>query len=381
MEQARSPEGPERRHGVRIPFEFWITVVGGEEEPRCLSGNISVSGLYLYTDQTLGPAGTILRLRIATYDRDQEVEVVAHVVRQVMLHDMYRGELVAGIALGFVFRSDEQRHDVEQFVFQVTQLQGDRRGEREMEHNFLAKVDVGGPMAQERGAVVRSMTPDRMMLEAAWSMGVGESIQVEVSLPASRKKEAYSGTVSSCNRLTRPDGQVYYEVHVSFRPIAHPTDLYSAAAVLQALEGEPPEASSSPARAKPLRSVLGEATPVAISGESALVSIYHLRGTLDQMNLTSLLSFLELERRTGVCSIWIRTQRIRLYVRDGQLIDLERDGRAADPYVLLPALMELEQGEFEVAFRPVKREDRLGVSTTGLLLELARPEDESDGKF
>ena len=110
-----------------------------------------------------------------------------------------------------------------------------------------------------------------------------------------------------------------------------------------------------------------------------MISIYHLRGTLAQMGLTSLLSFLDIERRTGVCTIWIRKRVIKLYLREGRLIDVERDERPADPHALLPGLIDLDRGEFEVAFRPVEREDRIGMTTTVLLLELTQRKDESDG--
>lgn len=377
MTSDKIAEGPERRHGARIDSEFWITDLGGDEEPLCMSGNVSVSGLYLFTEKSMGDAGTVLQLKIATYDQDEEVEVVVHVVREVRISDMYRGDRLAGVALGFLFRGEPQRHDMEQFVFQVALLQGDRKGNLESQPSFEAKVDGPGDGAGLRGAVVRALSPDRMMMEADWSMEVGESIQVEVRLPASRKKVAFTGTVSSCNEFTRPDGKVLYEVLVSFNQITHDTDLYSAAAVRQALEGDPSPVPA--ANADPFRSMLGARLQAPTAKERSVVSIYHLRGTLAQMGLTSLLSFLDLERRTGVCTLYIRKRVIRLFLRHGRLIDVERDGRPADPYVLLPGLLELDQGEFEIAFRPVARKDRLGVSTTALLLEIAQRRDESNG--
>ena len=354
-------------------------MLGVEEEPRCISGNVSVSGLYLYTHKSLGPAGTILQLKVATYDQDEEVEVVVHVVREVKISDMYRGEQLAGIALGFLFRGETQRHDVEQFVFQVALLQGDRQGELEIQHKFEATVEGAVEADGARGAVVRSLTPDQMVMEADWSMEVGETIQVEVRLPASRKTVAFTGTVRSCKMVTRMDGVVLYEVRVSFDQITHDTDLYSAAAVRHALEQSPPGPPRTTASAEPFRTILGDATQAPTAEQSGLVSIYHLRGTLAQMGLTSLLSFLDLERRTGVCTLLIRKRTIKLYIRHGRLIDVERDGVAADPHALLPGLLELEQGEFEIAFRPVERRDRLGVSTTALLLEMAQRKDESHG--
>lgn len=350
-----------------------------EEEPRCLSGNVSVSGLYLYTDQTLGPAGTILQLKVATYDQDEEVEVVVHVVREVKISDMYRGEQLAGIALGFLFRGEAQRHDVEQFVFQVALLQGDRQGELKIQHKFEAKVEGAAEEDEARGAVVRSLTPDRMVMEADWSMEVGESIQVEVRLPASRKTVAFKGTVRTCNMVTRTDGKVMYEVRVSFDQITHDTDQYSAAAVCRALEQQDPIPPRTTASAEPFRSMLGEATQAPTAEQSGLVSIYHLRGTLAQMGLSSLLTFLDMERRSGVCTLHIRKRTIKLYIRNGRLIDVERDNLPADPHALLPGLLELDQGEFEIAFRPVDRRDRLGVSTMTLLLEIAQRKDERHG--
>ncbi len=379
MEEAKIISGSERRHGARINSEFWVCVKGRDTQPHCVSGDISVSGIFLYIDKSIGAAGSIHEMEISTYDQGETVAVMSLVVREVTVTDMYRGDLVVGVVMGFLFQDPEQRHDVEQFVFQVAMLQGDRPGDMEIQHSFDATVDNdnGGPGQKE--AVVRSLAPDRMVMETDWPLKVGETIQVEVRLPASNKVVGFSGKVRSSNMTSRDDGSIFYEVHVSFEEISHDTDQYSAAAVRHAIARSEDDNPSFPkettASAEPFRSMLGEATQ-APKEESALISVYHLCGTLAQRGLSSLLGFLDLERRSGVVSLTIRRRKIQLFIRNGRLIDVERDGRTTDPHALLPGLMELDQGEFEIAFRPVKRKDRLGVSTTALLLELAQRSDE-----
>ncbi len=385
MEQPNVDDAAERRHGARINSEFWVTIRGQDEPPRCLSGNVSVSGLFLYVEESFGPAGSIHELEIATYDRDESVVVMALVIREVTVTDMFRGDMVVGVALGFVFHSPEMRHDVEQFVFQVAMLQGDRQGDLEIHHSFSAVVEQAEvESSDEMEAVVRSLAPDRMVMETEWPLSVGESIQVEVRLPASNKVVGFTGEVKSCDEAENHAGSVRYEIKVAFEEIRNATDQYSAAAVQRALAiSEDDDLSMAPVEptphGEPFRSVVSEATQAPRKETSALISVYHLRGTLAQMSLTSLLSFLDLERRSGVLSLNIRKRRIQIFMRNGAVVDVERDGKSVDPHALLPGLLELDRGEFEIAFRPVEREDRVDTSTTGLLLELAKRKDESQG--
>ncbi len=102
-----------------------------------------------------------------------------------------------------------------------------------------------------------------------------------------------------------------------------------------------------------------------------------LRGDLSMVSLPSLLSFLELERRTGIIRVGPVTNG-SLHLRDGALVHLEVDGMSRDAPMekRFAALLAARDGRFE--FRGCNVEKTSGVqrSLSALLLECARQSDE-----
>lgn len=103
-----------------------------------------------------------------------------------------------------------------------------------------------------------------------------------------------------------------------------------------------------------------------------------LRGDLELVGLTSVLSFLELERKSGVIRIGPDTNGV-IYLRDGVPVHIAVDGvsEEASPEERFSALVSARSGRFE--FRPgaVDRTDTVKRSLGMLLLECARRADEA----
>src|SRR6478609_2058838 len=102
-----------------------------------------------------------------------------------------------------------------------------------------------------------------------------------------------------------------------------------------------------------------------------------LRGDLSMVSLASVLSFLELERRSGVVRIGPTTHGV-LYLCDGRLVDLEVDGFGPETPVeaRFARILAERQGRFEFREGKVARADCVNRSLGSLLLECARLEDE-----
>ncbi|MGC4093979.1 MAG: response regulator [Polyangiaceae bacterium] len=103
-----------------------------------------------------------------------------------------------------------------------------------------------------------------------------------------------------------------------------------------------------------------------------------LRGDLELVGLASVLSFLELERKSGVVRVGPVTNGV-IYLRDGAPVHLAVDGVPDDasPEERFVPLVSARHGRFE--FRPgaVDREDTVRRSLGMLLLECARRADEA----
>ena len=107
-----------------------------------------------------------------------------------------------------------------------------------------------------------------------------------------------------------------------------------------------------------------------------------LRGSLDHVPLPSVLTFLEMERQTGVLLVLREHRTARLFVRDGRLlrIELERATIAIRPEQMLFSVLNWRSGDFEFAAQDVSGNDDFRASITALLLTFAKLSDEKDRK-
>lgn len=102
-------------------------------------------------------------------------------------------------------------------------------------------------------------------------------------------------------------------------------------------------------------------------------------GSIEDISLASLLTLLEVERKTGMLVLQRRgsRERCRLFVRDGRIraAALDGDSRRRDRELLF-AVVGWSAGQFEFRALPVEVDDEVQMSTTHLLLEGTRRNDE-----
>jgi uncharacterized protein (TIGR02266 family) len=100
-----------------------------------------------------------------------------------------------------------------------------------------------------------------------------------------------------------------------------------------------------------------------------------LRGDLSQMSIGSVLSLLELERKTGQLLI-VGPQTARVWVRAGRPVRVEIEGHNGTHTTQMMQVLDSRTGQFEFAPQDVSTEDEVDASVTELLLEHARRTDE-----
>jgi DNA-binding response OmpR family regulator len=103
-----------------------------------------------------------------------------------------------------------------------------------------------------------------------------------------------------------------------------------------------------------------------------------MRGDLSKIPLSSLLSFAELERRSGVLQLESENETATLHLRDGAVlrIDLGVAGRHLEGVERFFYVLDWERGQCELTTTEVLAEDMLNVPTSYALLEHARRHDE-----
>jgi CheY-like chemotaxis protein len=108
-----------------------------------------------------------------------------------------------------------------------------------------------------------------------------------------------------------------------------------------------------------------------------------LIGNLEQIGLSALLTMIELERKSGLMTVWndpdaaSASQVGRLYIRTGRIVAAELDGRTTPRNAeCVFHLLEWSRGRFELKPGVVERENEIDSTITHLLMEGARLMDE-----
>jgi uncharacterized protein (TIGR02266 family) len=103
-----------------------------------------------------------------------------------------------------------------------------------------------------------------------------------------------------------------------------------------------------------------------------------LRGDLEQVSVASVLSFLELERKTGILTI-VGDSTARIHIEDGRPLKVEIEGK--DPQgtsrQMLYRLLDWTVGNFEFVGAKITCKDEVLATLTSILLEHARVTDEA----
>jgi hypothetical protein len=105
-----------------------------------------------------------------------------------------------------------------------------------------------------------------------------------------------------------------------------------------------------------------------------------LRGDLDQIGLSTILTLLEMERRSGLLVVKRARQTVRIEVRDGQAVRARVEGpRKPTGAEAVYQALAWPDGQFQLFGVRVTGRDEIGLRTTFLLMEGMRRIDEARG--
>jgi hypothetical protein len=103
-----------------------------------------------------------------------------------------------------------------------------------------------------------------------------------------------------------------------------------------------------------------------------------LRGRLEQFGLATVLTFLDLERRSGQILIVNRDRVGRVWLRDGRVISARIEGSRRVNRAAIYELLTWDNGRFSFTQeRTTAAVDEINAPTTLLLVEAARRADEA----
>jgi Domain of unknown function (DUF4388) len=393
----------EGRRGARVATTFLVAIEGLEERPEPRQGDISATGVYFETKADVGGAGTIHWLHLVSVDSSREIRVMACVVRTAIMAGA-DGEQISGAAFEFMPESDEAitaLHDFVRYALALRFSGIDPHISPRLDAKALAKAGKGALQAA-RKAMVRKLSVRSMVLETSWAIAPGESVRVDIVAPGMTRRIRLEGKAVRVAPRKVSDPSIYtIEVEVqeeSDRPIRHHSSMS-----FERVRPEEMAPKSAGGSAPPSAGKTGKAGKVKIASGtdeddggvtrmlddllSALIlppeeeerrkGVHHLSGQIARVRLPTLCSLFEMERLSGVLVVRRDIEEVRIYLDTGQIVDVEPLTEAEAARARLRSVMAWEDGSFAFDIHPVSRPDRIGMTMTALLLEMARESDEA----
>jgi len=306
-------------------------------------------------DEQLGKAGDVHTLNLLTLDRSDSLSLMARLVRVITIDDIWRGKIRVGAAWEFLFQKGEQRREIERFVSRVAELQKMEADGLDIAYQYNAQVD--GDASGTRPALVTNVWPNGMLIETDWPVKQGEKLNVEIEAPASKKKMRLIGQAISSKTMDRGDSD-RYQVEIKF---VRPKSSASR--------------SGGDTIANAVDQLLSETAKWSV--DMLAGAREHLKGDLAQIRLSSMLAFIELERMSGIVRLEQDSRIAQLFICNGRVVDaLSKDTSMTNPIALLSDLLQWTKGVFEFRIEEIERDDKIGMSTSALLIDLASREDE-----
>lgn len=333
----------DRRRLIRVPGQLSVEVRGVDQGPTPRAGDISTSGVFFETRADPGPIGSVHMLSLASPDGVCSVTVMAQLVRCAVRSDSWKGQTIIGVAYRFLPDRPELTDDVEALV------------------NHLRTSVPPTPVSVADNAPAVHTT-GVMVMDAPWALTLDESVEVTVNATQSARTVEMIASVVSVSPVATERG------------LMHRTTLR-----VQRVTG---------ATGATATSVEGMSIAEALG---ALVDRFELldedvnappqerlAGMVSFVSLPGLLSFLELQRLSGVLTVVRASERAFIHVRGGRVVDVELGGLAVEPAVAaVIEVLRWQDGNFEFSRDDSPRPDRVGRPTMELLLEAARLSDEA----
>ena len=330
--------------------------------------NLSRGGLFLSTDRLL-PSGSIVRVSVELPDGGPEISIPCEVA--YLRNAGEAGGRSAGMGVKFIDPDQAVRRRLEWYIVNSTPEPGQiGAGERArklsvviVEDDPLQRKLASAPFL-ERGDSVRGCGDGLEALGACLN-DPPDVILSDVQMP---KMDGWQ-----LIRMLRSRPQL------SRVPILFLTTLSGEEDRLRGYRLGVDDYIRKPYQAEELvartdRAVVRALQQAAASGPRDPDA---LQGDLEQVSLQSILSFLEIERRSGIIRLGPVTNAL-LYLRDGQPVRVEVQDAPPDASQmdLLHELLGLSVGRFEFRAEAVAVPDEIGERTSFVLLEHARRSDE-----
>jgi uncharacterized protein (TIGR02266 family) len=354
------------RESPRVESVFRVRYSTLDQLVVAYSADLSKGGMFLASDQFL-PVNSTLRLLLELPAQGGELAVSCRVV---YLRDTVTAERtgkVAGMGIQFLDLSEEALAQVGRFI---------------AEHG----VEATGPRSSRKPLSVLVVDDDLSSREAAAKpfRDRGDTVLIASdgvdALAACLK--APPDIILSDVQMPRMDGWQLVRVvrsrpQLASVPMLFLTRLKGEDERLKAYQLGVDDFVPKPSRPEELvarvdRVVARMKRPTAMPQAQKT-----LHGDLEQVSLPSVLSFLEIEKKTGILSL-LADRAVKIFIELGRPLRVEMEGAppGRTSRQLLDDVLDWTEGRFEFATAEVACQDEIRSSLTSILLDHARMTDE-----
>jgi uncharacterized protein (TIGR02266 family) len=355
-----------------VPREQRIITSLRVEYPRigervvAASEDISLHGVFVRTDQLL-PVGDVVTLALHLPDGSERLEVISRVAH--LMSERAARALGRHAGMGFEFLEQDQEH-------------------RERLERFLeALIEELTPPPSELPAQARVVVADgepRLLERLSTALG-DAGFNVEAVLNGA---EAYSACLNLPPALVLcgdvmpvMDGWTLIKMlaarpRLAEIPVALMSDDQSDITRLKAYRLGVKDFIQRPFTEEELCIRLRRLAAAPRPGAAERST---LRGNLAEIGLGTLLSLLEFERKSGILAVLAEEEVARIFLAGGRPVKVESSVAALGSREKLMRVLSWQRGNFEFTTCEVVGSDDVKMSSSALLLEHARRQDESGG--
>lgn len=358
----------DRRTGPRANAGFRVRFATFDQLVLAYTNNISKGGMFVRTEQLL-PINAVVKLVFTLPGSGGDVTCIGRVVRTIAASE-HAPERKPGIALEFLDVSSAAIEQIEKYISEAAVDDIEASVQPSFEHKLKILVVDDDRFFRERAASILTELNHEVTTAEDGLKGLAACLKDPPDL------------VLSDVQMPHMDGWVFLRT-IRARPtlsatrVILQTTLGGEAERLKGYQLGVDDYLAKPYSAEELvwriNKLFQRATPFSTdTGRKAL------RGDLEQVSLPTVLSMLELERKTGVVML-VGPDVCRLFVKDGRPLAVEMEGLPEGTEVtqIIAEIFGWTGGYFEFAPQDVSAQNTLNMSMQGLLMEAARLADEA----
>jgi uncharacterized protein (TIGR02266 family) len=356
------------RESARVEGVFRVEYTSVDRLIVAYSRDLSRGGMFLATDDFL-PLNAVIGLEIDLPADGGRITVTCRVVYVRDKGQAAAARKPAGMGVQFLDLDQSDLDRLAHFIAERSMESNEKQPDRTRPLDLLvidddnAAVDRVAKAFRQRRDVVRT-AQDGLQ-------GLGECLK--------RPPDAVVSDV----QMPRMDGWQLVRIlrsrpSLSSVPVLFLTSLWGAEERLRAYKLGVDDFVSKASEEEELLVRVDRAVDRARRPGATLTQRKTLRGDLEQVSLASVLSFLEMEKKTGVLLL-VGRHTARVFIDSGRPLKVELDGSRTlqDQHRLMSRVLDWTAGQFEFGAQDVACEDELRSSVTSILLEHARVRDES----